>query len=178
MRQIQIVFAVLVFSGFHGSAFGEDAPKPSLEMQVLEDMIGTWDEEMTNKETEWTPKVEKSKALTKRTWALGGKFMRGEGAWQPAKNDFLHVLSYDPVAKGYRSWYFDSAGTMPRTAVTAAWDEKTRTLTWQDTDDARNKIVGTHKIIDKDHTQWTLVTTSPEGKILLDLTGKCRRHKE
>ena len=33
-------------------------------------------------------------------------------------------------------------------------------------------------LVDKDHTDWRLVTKSPDGKILLDLTGKCTRRKE
>jgi hypothetical protein len=141
-------------------------------------MVGTWDEVMTNKETEWTPKAEKSTAVTRRTWALGGKAIRGEGAWQPAGNEFLHVLGYDPEAKVYRSWYFDAAGSMPRTHTTGTWDAKSRTMNWSSADDAGNKVTGTHKIIDRDHTEWTMVVTSPAGKVLLDLTGKCTRRKE
>src|SRR5690242_1809103 len=102
MRKVVIALAVLMVSGSHGTLSADDSVKPSAEIGVLEDMIGTWDEVMTNKATEWTPKAEKSTAVTKRTWALGGKFMRADGAWQPAKTEFLHLMSYDPEAKVYR----------------------------------------------------------------------------
>src|SRR5207237_165726 len=125
------------------------------------DMIGTWDEVLTNKPTEWMPKAERSTTVTKRGWSLGGQFIRAEGTWQPAKTEFIHLMSYDPQAKVYRSWYFDAGGTMPRGSVRGSWDEKTRTIYWRDTDEAGNKTQGTHKIIDKDHSEWTVVTTNP-----------------
>src|SRR5712692_500114 len=130
MQQAVIALAVLVVSGFPGAAVGDDTSKPSPELLVLEDLIGTWDEVMTNRPTEWTPKAEKSTSVTKRAWSLGGKFIRAEGTWQPAKTQCLHLMSYDPDAKVYRSWYFDAAGSMPRGSVKGSWDEKTRTITW------------------------------------------------
>src|SRR6185437_10385163 len=106
MRMVAIALAVVV-TGVHGQAIAQDPTKPTPELKVLEEWIGTWDETMTNKATEWAPKVETSTAVTKRVWSLGEKFIRAEGAWQPAKTEFLHMMSYDPVAKVYRSWYFD-----------------------------------------------------------------------
>ena len=178
MRNVAIALAVLVVSGFPGTGTAEDSPKPSAELRVLEDMIGTWDEVMTNKPTELAPNAEKSTAVTKRVWALGGKFIRGDGAWQPAKTEFLHLMSYDSDAKAYRSWYFDASGNMPRASTVGTWDAKSTTLTWSETDEAGNKTAGTHKIIDKDHTEWTMVITNKDGKVVLDFSGKCTRRKE
>jgi hypothetical protein len=178
MRTAAIVLVAWVVSGFQGRATADDPPTPSAELRVLEDMLGTWDEVMTNKPTEWKPKTETATAVTKRTWSLGGKFIRGDGAWQPARNEFLHLMSYDPDAKAYRSWYFDSSGAMPGGMTRGTWDAKTKTLSWTGTDEAGNKTVGTHKIVDKDHTEWTMVVTASDGKVLLDFTGKCARRKE
>lgn len=178
MRTVVISLAALMVSGFRGSGTADDLPKPSAELRSLEDMIGAWDEVMTNKPTDWTPKAETATAVTKRTWSLGGKFLRGDGAWQPAKTEFLHLMSYDPDAKVYRSWYFDASGAMPRGSMTGTWDAKSKTLTWTGADEAGNKTVGTHKIIDKDHTEWTMVVKTRDGKVVLDFTGKCKRRKE
>src|SRR5207248_3327105 len=104
MRMVAIASAVVVAFGLHGTAAADDSPKPSAELQVLEGFIGTWDEVMTNKPTESMPQAEKSTAVTKRVWSLGGKFIRGGGVWQPAKTEFLHLMSYDPDAKAYRTW--------------------------------------------------------------------------
>ena len=113
--------------------------------------------------------------VTKRTWSLGGKLVRAVGAWQPAKTEFLHLGNYDPAADAYRSWYFDAAGGMPRESVLGVWDENARTMTWRSTDEAGNKTVGTERCIDQDHYEWTHVVTTPGGKVVVDLVGKCTR---
>src|ERR1041385_1074327 len=121
MRNAVIALAAVCF-GMQGNTAAQDSPKPSAELRVLEDLIGTWNEVMTNRPTEWAPKAEKATAVTKREWSLAGKFIRAEGAWQPAKTDFLHLMSYDPEAKAYRSWYFDASGSMPRGSMAGTWD--------------------------------------------------------
>jgi len=177
MQKFLIAFVVLLATGFAGTA-ADDPTKPSPELLVLEDMIGIWDEVMMNKATEWTPKAEKSTTITKRTWSLGGMFIRGEGSWQPAKTDFLHLMSYDPLVKVYRTWYFDASGNMPRVEMIGTWDAKSKTLTHTGTDKAGNKTISTTTIVDKDHTRWTMIVTDPDGKVVLDFTGKCTRRKE
>jgi hypothetical protein len=152
MRQSTIGLVSLVFlsSPVAVSADEPAKPVPEPELRVLEDMIGTWDEVMSNKPTEWLPKAERSESVTKKNWALGGMFIRMEGVWMPAKTEFLSLVSYDPATKGYRTWYFDSAGGQPRGSVHGTWDHKTRTMTWTGTDEAGNRTIGKSKIVDRD----------------------------
>lgn len=96
----------------------------------------------------------------------------------PAKTEFLHLISYDPEAKAYRSWYFDAEGTAPNSVTKGTWDEKSRTVSYTDTDAAGNKAVSTHRIKDKNHSEWKLLVTSPTGTVLLDMSGACTRRKE
>ena len=58
------------------------------------------------------------------------------------------------------------------------WDDKTRTMTWTSTDEDGNKSVGKTKIIDNNTHEWTVVTTSSNGKLMLDLYAKNTRRKE
>jgi hypothetical protein len=155
-----------------------DLGKPAPELRALEGFIGTWNEESSNKATEWMPNAQKSTSVTKRTWFLGGKFIRGEGAWMPANNQFLHLMSFDPQTKAYRAWYFDAGGAMPAGLIKGQWEAKTKTLKWTDSDEAGNKTVGWHKIVDKDHTEWIMKVTNPAGTVVLDISGKCTRRKE
>ncbi len=82
MHKFMIAFSLFVVSGLLGTVAADDSRKPSAELQVLEDMIGTWDEVMTIKPTERVPAAEEATAVTKRVWSLGGTFIRGEGSWQ------------------------------------------------------------------------------------------------
>jgi hypothetical protein len=51
-------------------------------------------------------------------------------------------------------------------------------MTWTGTDEAGNKSVGKTKIIDKHTHEWTVVTTDPNGKVVLDLSAKNTRRKD
>ena len=176
MRLLILVLAAFVAVSFAPAAADEPADQ-SPELKVLNRMIGTWDEVMTNKATEWTPKAERSTSVTKRTWALGGRFLRGDGVWQPAKAEFINLVTYDSATKEYRNWYF-SAGVFPRGINRGTWDEKGKTLTWMATDEFGNKSVGKTKFIDDDTFEWTVVTSDPQGKVVLDLQAKNTRRKK
>jgi hypothetical protein len=173
---IALVSLALQCSQVAGNA--DDSAKPTVELRVLEDMIGTWDEVLTNKPTEWLPKAERSESVTKKNWALTGEYIKMEGAWKPAKTEFLSLVRYDRESKTYYTWYFDSAGGQPRGTIRGTWDNKLRTMTWTGTDESGNKTVGKTKITDRDHHEWTMVTTDPQGKVVLDIMGKNTRRRE
>jgi hypothetical protein len=178
MQRMKMTLMVLALIAVPAPGSAEDPVKPPPELRVLEDTLGIWDEVMTNKPTEWLPKAERSTSITRKTWALGGQLIRMEGVWNPAKTEFLSLATYDPIAKVYRTWYFDSAGGMPRGSVQGTWDAKTRTMTWTGTDEGGNKSVGKTRIVDKDTHEWTVVTTNPNGKVVLDLSAKNTRRKD
>jgi hypothetical protein len=161
-----------------GRAGAQEAAPASPELRVLEKWIGTWDEVLTNKPTEWLPTAGTSTAVTKREWALDGKFVRAEGHWEPAKTKYLHLMTYDPAVGKYRSWYFDSANSIPRDAVTGVWDEKTATMTWEGVHENGVRTKGTHRIVDEDHQEWSVTATNRAGTVVMDLSGKSTRRKE
>jgi hypothetical protein len=179
MRYVTLaVVAALVAPSLPLTVGAGEAPKPIPELKVLEQTIGTWDEVLTNKPAEWNPKAERSTSVTRKQWALGGRFIRMEGVWNPAKAEFVSLVTYDPATSEYRTWYFDARGGFPRGDVRGKWDEKARTMTWTGTDEFGNKSVGKTKIIDKDSHEWTVVTRDPKGKVVLDIQGKNTRRKE
>lgn len=178
MRHPLLAVVALVLSGSPAAVRADEPAKPVPELKVVELMVGTWDEVVTQKPAEWTPQGGTQKAVSKKAWALDGKFLRMEGSWNPGKVEFVSYLTYDPATKEYRHWYFDSGGSFPRGTAHGAWDEKTRTMTWTSTDEFGNKSVGKTKIIDKDTHEWTVTVTDPNGKLMLDLHSKNTRRKE
>ena len=101
MQQLIISLVSLAFLCLPVAVSADEPGKPAPELRVLEDMIGTWDEVMSNKPTEWLPKAERSESVSKKNWSLGGKFIRMDGVWNPAKTEFLSLVSYDPATKDY-----------------------------------------------------------------------------
>jgi hypothetical protein len=176
MRDSIVVMFTLIVLGSPRAVNADEPPPPELKM--LSHMIGTWDEVVTNKPAEWTPKAGRATSVTRKAWSLGGRFMRMDGAWSPAKTEFVSFLAYDPATKEFRSWYFDSAGAFPRGTLHGTWDDKNRTIHWSGSDEFGNKSVGTHKIIDKDTHEWMAVTTDKNGKVLIDLQATNKRRKE
>lgn len=174
MRCAMLITSMLVFAPLVAA---DELPKPPPEAKILEEFVGTWDEVLTNKESEWLPKAGRQTSVTKKSWALNGMFVKSEGTSEPSKNEFVAYVGYDPHTKVYRQYYFDSFGTMPTALQRGTFDEKNRTFSWSGVDEGSNKIVGKHKLIDKDNQEWTLVITNAEGKVMLDMSGTCKRRK-
>ena len=177
MNRSSFLFAAFLLAVSFAAARAEDPPKPSPELKILGRMVGTWDEVLTNKPTEWIPTANRSTSITKKSWALDNRFVKMEGVWNPAKTEFVSYAAFDPATKEYRQWYFDASGVMPRGNTRGTWDERTKTINWTGTDESGNKTISKTRYIDDDTHEWTVVTTDPKGKVVLDLHGKNTRRK-
>ena len=51
-------------------------------------------------------------------------------------------------------------------------------MKWNGTDAAGVKHAGNVQFIDKDHVEWSMVVTSPEGKAVVELPAKQTRRKQ
>src|SRR5207253_2689959 len=89
MRYSLLAVVALVVPGSSAAVRADEPARPMPELTVLEQMVGTWDEVVTHKPAEWTPQGGTQKAVTKKGWALGGRFLRMEGTWQPEKTEFV-----------------------------------------------------------------------------------------
>ena len=102
--------------------------------------------------------------------------IENKGAMLPSKNEFLHLMTYDPQRKEYRQWYFDKHNLAPQ-AYRGKWDEATQTLTFTGilADGIRSTVQ--QKFSDKDTFTWTLLAKDQTGKVVLDMEGKVVRKK-
>jgi hypothetical protein len=94
----------------------------------------------------------------------------------PCKNEFLHLMTYDPQRKEYRQWYYDKDNLVPQ-VYRGKWDEATQTFTFTGTLADGIRSTGQQKFVDKDSFTWTLVAKDGTGKVVLDMEGKCVRKK-
>ncbi len=97
------------------------------------------------------------------------------GVWSPGNIHALCLMAYDPEDNVYLQWYFDSAGSIPRSETRGKWDEATKTFTW--TGRLGNGTTSTqiHRFIDADTQEWTLVLQDGTGKVYLDMEAKAKR---
>jgi hypothetical protein len=74
--------------------------------------VGTWEETAINKPALWTPeRTTSTTTTTTRQWILNGTMIENKGAWLTGKNEFLHLMTYDPQRKEYHQWYYDKDRT-------------------------------------------------------------------
>lgn len=166
MRLIPFMVAVFVFANELNAG---DAPKRSTELQVLDYLIGDWETVVTVKET-----GQKSTSIQTRKWSRDGKFVLSEELDISSKRESHFLVTYDPTAKKYRACFMNEGATVP---LLGTWDESNKTMTWKSTDVAF-KHEGVHRRVSDDLVEWTMTVTSPEGKVVLDLSAKQTRRKK
>src|SRR5262249_23682859 len=93
MRCRMIPIAVLAVSLPPAAATGQEPAGQSPELKVLNGFVGTWDEVVTQKPAEWTPKGGSMTSVSKKAWVLGGRFVRMEGTWMPEKTEFSSLAT-------------------------------------------------------------------------------------
>ena len=169
MRLIAITLAVLATVSVLRPLSAEDAPKRSAELQVLDRLIGDWQTEVTVKTT-----GEKFNTTESRRWSKEGKFVLSEDLNLSTKKEAHFLLTYDPNAKVYRACFIEEADAV---LLHGTWDEGTQTMKWVSPDGAGARHAGSSRFIDKDRVDWSLTVTGPDGKVLVDLSGKQTRKK-
>jgi hypothetical protein len=176
MRLIAITLTLLVASTYCRAAKADDTAKRSPEMQVLARFVGTWDVKFTSKAAEGE-KVAFDLVST-RAWSLGGRFIRFEDANNlriPEMPEFQMLLTYDPDSNNYPGVTMDGPS---RGQLTGTWDEKSQTMAFSATFPDGNKFASTHRFIGKSRAEAAGTITSPDGKIVVEMSwNQTRRNR-
>jgi len=152
-----------------GSSAADDAPKRSAELQVLDRCIGDWDVVAAATGTDT-----KSNSIERRTWSRQGTFLLSENEDLTTTKESHYLITYDPKGKQYRCCFISEEFTVP---LLGTWDENTQTMHWRSSDVAF-KHDAVSRFLDKDTVQFRMTVTSPEGKVVLDLSAKQTRRKK
>ena len=166
MRLISFTLAAFLSAGLLGAG---DAPKRSSELQVLEYLIGDWETVVTVQET-----GEKSTSIQTRKWSRDGKFVLSEELDISAKKESHFLVTYDPKVRKYRACFMNESVTVP---LLGTWDESKQTMTWKSAD-IPFQHEGIHRRVSEDLVEWTMTVTSPEGKVVLNLSARQTRRKQ
>ena len=145
------------------------------ELGLLQRFVGSWEHYLINKPAEWTPEKTTRTLTAKSEWILDGRVLQGKAEWSPSGTKALSLMAYDAQNKEYRSWYFDSSGSMPRGENRGTGDEANKTFMWKGT--LPNGVTSTqiHRFIDNDTQDWTLVFKDSTGKVLSNMEAKGKR---
>ncbi len=145
------------------------------EMKVLEKRIGTWTAESVIKPGPWNPTERKISGTETVEWVLGGRFQQTSTNNRPANPDGMSLLTYDPQLKAYRGWHADDQGNVSE--MTGQWDEAAQTLNL--TSEGKNgfRAVALIKFVGPDSIEWQMTIKDPDGKAMLEITGRLARKK-
>lgn len=169
MRLIPIAILGVITASVLGASKLQDAPKRSTELQVLDRYIGEWETTITIAATGDTAKSTQS-----RKWSREGKFVLSEDQDVETKRESHFLMTYDAKSKHYRACFINDEFTVP---MVGTWDEKAQTMKWK-SENIAFKHEGVNRYIDKDHFEWTMSVTNPEGQVVLELSAKQTRRKK
>ena len=169
MRATIIAITALVSASVTGFVGAQEAPKRTPELQVLDRFTGEWETTITNKTT-----GEKSSTIQSCKWSRKGTFIQSEDQDTATKKESHFLATYDAKSKQYRACFISDEYTVP---LLGTWDEKGQSMNWTSADTAfKNAVVD--RFIGKDQIVWTMTVTSPEGKVVLELSAmQTRRTK-
>lgn len=167
--------AMLGWIGLAAVAAGaiEEGPAAGIpELKALDHWSGSWE---SRSEIGGARRTGDSKG----EWVLGGRFLRQ--TWTIEASEGMpevrgeSLMTYDPRARVYRIWGFDSEGGAR--SGQGRWDEASRTLTWSERDDAgETTIATTARFPEPGREEWTIVVKDKAGATLVEMKGTNRRN--
>lgn len=177
MRTISLLILALTVALISQATHGDDIPKRSAELQVLDRFVGTWDFDVTS--TPASGQAVTGKTSETRTWTLGGTFVQFENAktQKPDEPEFQMLVTYDPATNTYPGCLMSGPS---RSLVTGTWDQAKQTMTFRgkSSDDSGIKFEYASRFSDDEHCETTGVIRSATGEVIVQQIQKQTRRKK
>jgi hypothetical protein len=150
-------------------------PPLSLELKVLERLVGSWDVVGISKPAAWTPKEVRTTSKVTRKWVLDGHFLQDTTEASDGQEMFS-LMTFDSQVKKYRSWWFSSEGDNNKSS--GDWDGATETISLKSNLD--EKLVGQTSVrfVNKDRHVVKMEIKDGDGKLYFDGEWAVTRRKE
>jgi hypothetical protein len=158
---------------------GSNAPVlgQTAEQKVLDQLLGTWNQETTEFKAKWTPSEKHTPGTFTFTRVLGGRFVQETGE-DAEKNSCLILYTYDEQRKCYRCWVFGSAFGGPMGPSSAKWNEATRTLEYFSfPENEGQRSSGQMRFVSDGEVVSTYMVQDTTGETLLHAEYKMARTK-
>jgi hypothetical protein len=107
---------------------------------------------------------------------LGGRYLEYVAITNPGEQEVYILLTYDEKKKKYRSWFFDSKGSLSEWSGT--WDEETKTLTRTADLGRGNTGKATSRFLDDDMAAFSLIGKNRVGKTFVEINSKFTRQRD
>jgi WD40 repeat protein/serine/threonine protein kinase len=157
------------------SSNAHDAPRRPPELKVLDQFVGAWKADVIDKPAKFRPRGGKREDRESIAWILKDRFILGRGISAPEGVKSLWLMTYDPKAKSYPFWFFDTSGVFGG-EWSSTWNDATKTLTGKATDTPPGWTTGgTNHFPDKDTDRVVFWMKDNDGTLLFDSLATKRR---
>jgi hypothetical protein len=157
-------------------AAAQDPPPKHESLKLLERFVGTWEDQITIRQSAWSPQERTGTGSVVAKWTLDGRFVELRTSSKLDNAHALHLMGHDMNTDTLRQWFFHSHGFNHISIGT--WDEKAKTLTWVSEFGTGVKGTGTDRFIDNDNREWHFVIKDGNGDTLFEMSGKSKRVKQ
>lgn len=152
------------------------------ELDILGKYVGHWTSDVTNKPAVWDEKGTKFRTINQAEWILDGRFLQhievNHIVGDPEKvTKSLFLWTYDPTAKKYVNWAFQSTGNGGPS--TGKWNSTSGTFTLVSGEPPPNTTGKlTEQFLDANTIKGNLTFLGDDGKTLMDMVWTRNRQSE
>ncbi len=162
-----------------GTVLAQQPREKPAELKVLGHYVGDWTSEVTSKPAVWTPEEKKYNTSNHAEFVLDGWFLNHiEVNHVVGDSDkvtkALMISTYDPQAKEYVTWFFQSSGMIGHS--TGTWSPRDKSLQFTPTELPPNATCKhTESFPNESTITGSLLFTGNDGKTLFDMVWTRKR---
>jgi len=148
----------------------EGVNEQSAELQVLDKLVGQWNEEVELNGQKFT-------AAGTTEWTLAKTHLQSHFEISlpgGRKMEHLMVMTYDRAGKVYRSWQYTSGGSKP-IEFEGSWSDEKQTLTMTGQSPDGMTFTSVTELSDSDSVPWTVEAKRENGETVFRMKGVDRR---
>lgn len=177
-----VLSAAVACLAFSTSASAQPPKEKPKELAALGPIVGDWTSEVTSKPAAWTPEEKKFQTSNHAEFVLDGWFLQhievNHVVGEPDKvTKAIWFSTFDPEAKEYVTWFFQSTGIMGR--FTGRWNPTTKTFTFTPQEPPQNTTgFFEERFPNKDLIEGKLSYKGTDGQNMFDMVWTRTRQKE
>lgn len=138
-----------------------------VELEIFDVFVGTWDAVTVARPAEWTPTEVRITSVVTRRWILNKRFVLDNSVHADGQES-LALFGYDPQAREYRTWWFNSEGH--RNSAHGRWDSGSKTFSFETKLEQGRVSRSTIRLLTPDKHEWSIKVTDASAKVYYDST--------
>jgi len=142
---------------------------------LMENLTGTWDVEVTLKKSVLIPEEMNLKGTETNKWILNKAFLQTKQSLAGGAFKKLSLMRYEPNEGVFLFWDFDSKGSFPMGITSGKWDQAKGEIALSGEYLGGASGEGVVRLEGDDEIEVAFTVRSADGTVLLDLEASAER---